>query len=355
MIVLVYLYCLFSTILYSTNSAFEYHELTTPDNVKIRVGRFCGENTISSSDKVLFILPGLVSRIERQEFLAQQLASHGYDIWVLEFRGQGESQRLVSNKQMIHVDDFGQYITDVETLASLKQFQNKQISLYAHSMGGQVALQILKKYPNKFQLAVLEAPMIRINTSPFPLFFAEPMAYIFKNWLGKSKQYCLTCSDYDPIKLNFTNNRNCRDKDLFDQYYYIPESKKEMIPSDPSWGWMYTALTTSRQLLNNLYLLKPITTKIFFATAGNDKVLDTSYDKIVVSSLTKVAHKIYREAYHSLVHDSLAIRKMFLQDISSFLQNPDQFVHETRKNAPSSNDILDWLYKFLHSWTFKLL
>lgn len=352
MIIIVYLYCSFCAILYATNPAFEYHELTTSDNVKIRAGRFCGENTAPPSNKVLFILPGLVSRIERQEFLAEQLASHGYDIWVLEFRGQGESQRLVDNKQMIHVDDFSQYIIDAETLASLEQFKDKQISLYAHSMGGQVALQILKKYPNRFQLAVLEAPMIRINTSPFPLFLAERMAYIFKNWLGKSKQYCLTCGDYDPIKLNFSNNRNCREKELFDQYYYIPESKKEMIPTDPSWGWMYTALATSRQLLNNLSLLKPIKTKIFFATAGNDKVLDTSYDSTVASSLMKVAHKVYRDAYHSLVHDSSAIRKIFLKDIASFLKNPDQFVHETRKNAPSSNGILDWLYKFLHSWTF---
>ncbi len=314
---------------------FKYYYLTTSDGVKIRVGRYCGPNAKTHNTNVLLVLPGLVSRIERQEFLATFYASSGFDVWVLDFRGQGESQRLVENKQMAHVNDFSDYIRDVEALMQMDIIRNKRMSLHGHSMGGQIALQVLCKYPHKFELAMLEAPMIQIKTS-FPFFLAEPLAYIFKNWLGKGKEYCLSNGDYNQTKESFEHNTSCRDKDFFNQYRYIPESQKEMIPRKPSWGWAYTALRTTREFLNNLNPLKKVTTKVFLASAGDDKTVDTKYDTLIVSTLPKASHRVYQNAWHWLLHDTPATRKSYLADISTFLKASEKF---TENNANKKSEL----------------
>jgi lysophospholipase len=331
--------------LYAAPAPFEYHFLTTSDGVKIRVGRFCGDSSApENSNKIMLVLPGVVSRIERHEFLAKHYASLGFGVWVLDFRGQGGSQRLVENKQMIHVDDFSDYIRDVEALALWDKFKGKHISIFGHSMGGQVALQVLRKHPKIFELAVLEAPMVRIKTAPLPFFFAEPLAYIFKNWFGQGKQYYLGYGNYDPIQESFKYNRNCRDETLFDQHYFIDESLKELIPRDPSCGWVHSALSACQMFLNDLKSLGNVTTKVFLATAGDDKVLDTRHDATIVSALQKAAHRVYAGAWHCLMHDTLAIRRAYLKDVSAFLSNPDEFIHNNKAILPNLN--LGWLEWF---------
>ena len=343
------LVCVFA-MLYAAPAPFEYHFLTASDGVKIRVGRFCGDGSApESSNKIMLVLPGLVSRIERHELLAKHYASFGLGVWVLDFRGQGGPQRLVENKQMIHIDDFSDYIRDVEALALWDKFNGKHISIFGHSMGGQVALQVLRKHPKMFELAVLEAPMVRIKTAPFPFLLAEPLAYIFKNWFGLGKQYCLGHGNYDPIQESFKYNRNCRDKALFDQHYFIHESHRELIPRSPSCGWMHAALSASRRFLNDLKPLGNVTTKVFLATAGDDKVLDTRHDSIIVSAFQKAAHHVYAGAWHCLIHDTLAIRRTYLADVAAFLSNPDLFINNHRAMQPNFNlGWIEWIKKIIN-------
>ncbi len=325
-------------------SSFEFHELEASDRVKIKAGRFCGKGAIDeSADKVMFVLPGRVSRIDRHEFLAQQFAQFGFRVWVLDFRGQGRSQRLVENLQMVHVDDFNEYIHDVEALMNWDRFTGQRKFLYGHSMGGQVALQIMRKHPNTFEAAVLEAPMVRINTAPFPYFFSESIAYFMANWLRQGKQYCLGKGDYDPVKQSFQHNRNCHDKSLFNKHFFIPESDKELVPDGPSWGWLHAAFSVTHNLLNNLAKLRAIRTKVFIATAGDDKVLDTSFDATVASALGG-AHYVYPKACHCLLHDSLSTRAAYLADVSDFLKNSNDFIGTHRAVASASAEWTLWLW-----------
>lgn len=321
----------FTILILSTISlfaSFQCQYLTTADNVKIRAGYFCGKGSVPHSTKAIIILPGMVSCMERQEFLAEQLAASGFDVWTLDFRGQGKSQRMVENKEMVHVDDFDQYITDAETLMNLKELKGKKLSLYGHSMGGQVALQLLKKHPTTFESTVLESPMIKLNTSPIPFILAKPIAYFFKTWLSRNKNFCIGRGNYDVKKESFEHNSNCRDINLFYKHRYIAESEKELIPTGPSWGWVYSALNATQSLLKDLASLKGITSKIFLATAGDDRRVNNEHDIRVASAFLNVAHRTYKNAWHCLLHDTLETRKSYVSDLTLFLKNPDAFIKD---------------------------
>lgn len=335
----------FAALYAASSPSFEFHYLNASDDVRIRVGRFCGTGTIAegNTDKVMLILPGRVSRIERHEFLAQQFAKAGFRVWVLDFRGQGESTRLVANRQMVHVDHFDEYIWDVEALIHWNRFIGQRKFLYSHSMGGQVALQVMRKHPNAFEAAILETPMLRIKTSPIPYFLAEPLAYVMKNWLGQAKKYCLGRGDYDAIKESFEHNRNCRDRELFHRYFHVPEAHKELVSIGPSWGWLHAAFTVTRNLLSNLKLLRQVRTKVFIATAGDDRVLNTNFDATVASSLGG-AHCVYPNAWHSIVHDTLDTRERYLTDVQVFLRNHEDFIVAHRPVVTVRNGWLSWLW-----------
>jgi lysophospholipase len=348
LIFLTWVFVLIFTALYAASalpSSFEFHELTTADSVRIRAGHFCGDGAIAeeSTDKVIFVLPGRVSRIERHEFLAKQFAKSGFSVWLLDFRGQGGSQGLVDNQQMVHVDNFNEYLHDVEALMHLARFAGQRKFLYGHSMGGQVALQVMQNHPSIFEAAVLEAPMLRIKTAPIPYFLSAPIAYVMTNWLGRGKQYCLGRGDYDVVKESFEHNRNCRDRDLFDQHFFIPESHKELIPDGPSWGWLHAAFSVTRNLLSALAHLRAVRTKVFIATASDDKVLDTSFDATVASTLSG-AHCVYPGAWHCLLHDTLDTRRDYLAHLSDFLSHPDDFISAHRAVAPARTGWVLWLW-----------
>lgn len=341
------LFVFFFTKLYADSAlhqSFEFHELTTADSIQIRVGRFCGDGAMAeNTDKVLFVLPGRVSRIERHEFLAQQFSKSGFGVWVLDFRGQGGSQRLVGNKQMVHVDDFNEYMYDVEALMNLHRFTGQRKFLYGHSMGGQVALQVMQKHPSVFEAAVLEAPMVCIKTAPIPYFLAEPIADVMKNWFGRGQQYCLGRGDYDIERDSFERNRNCRDRKLFNENLSISEANKNLIPNGPSWGWLCAAFSVTHNLLSTLVRLRAVRTKVFIARAGDDRVLDTRFDVAVASALGG-AHCVYPSAWHCLLHDTLDARRDYLAHVSSFLSNPDNFIDAHRAVIPARTGWILWLW-----------
>lgn len=315
-------------------SSFEFFERVTSDNVRIRVGHFIRQSTgqaapVSLSDadvpvrmdarKVMFIFPGRVSRIERHQFLAEQLASLNFDVWVLDFRGQGGSQRLVENQQMVHVDDFEHYLRDVDALVNWDRFRDTRKFGYGHSMGGQVLLRFMSLNPHFFEAAVLESPMIRIRTAPIPYWLAEPLAWLMVT-IRKGRAYCLGKTDYDPRRESHEFNRNCRDRDLFMQHFHVPETDRFLIPVGPSWGWVRAALQSMRLLLRDMPAIRAINTRVFLATAGDDRVLDVSKDLIIAQALL-AEHRIFSGAWHTLLHDTPEVRGELLGAIRTFLSS----------------------------------
>lgn len=301
---------------------FKYYKFKTEDKIRISAGRYCGTDHKPNSQNILFVFPGKVATQNWKKFIAHKLASGGFDVWVLDFRGQGKSDRLVNNKQMVHINSFDDYIKDAEALVLNAEInsQNKKKFLYAHSMGGFVALSLIKKHQNIFEAAVLESPMITICTAPIPFFLAEPFASLMVNVFGRGKNYCFDKSDYDAQKETFEQNRNSREENIFNEYLYVPEADKEITPIGPSWGWAYAALTATRKLKVDLEKLHALKTSVFIGSAGDDRVLNIEFDTQVAQAYN-AKHQRYDDSWHSLLHDSLETREKFLSDCLSFLKS----------------------------------
>ena len=92
--------------------------------------------------------------------------SAGFQVAVWDQRGHGKSFREGTDANVVHVEDFEEYVKDLHVFMEkvVKPFSaGGRLYLYAHSMGGCVGARYLEQYPADFEKAVLNAPMLALS------------------------------------------------------------------------------------------------------------------------------------------------------------------------------------------------
>lgn len=94
---------------------------------------------------MVVLFPGRTEMIEKYGRVLRDLVAAGYGAAVIDWRGQGLSDRLSDKPLLGHVDDFSQFQQDVAAYrAAIEAFApGVPIFVLAHSMGGCIALRAL--------------------------------------------------------------------------------------------------------------------------------------------------------------------------------------------------------------------
>jgi oxygen-independent coproporphyrinogen-3 oxidase len=117
------------------------YRVTTADGVELALTRFAGETT---RPVPVVLTHGTFSNARICGQLAAYLAGHGFDCWVLELRGRGESQRKISNPAF---EDFGLFDVPAALEAVRAHTGRQRLFLVGHSGGGLAFLMHLARVP----------------------------------------------------------------------------------------------------------------------------------------------------------------------------------------------------------------
>ncbi len=117
------------------------YRVTTADGVGLALTRFAGETT---RPVPVVLTHGTFSNARICGRLAAYLAGHGFDCWVLELRGRGESQRKISNPTF---EDFGLFDAPAVLEAVRAHTGRQRLFLVGHSGGGLAFLMHLARVP----------------------------------------------------------------------------------------------------------------------------------------------------------------------------------------------------------------
>ena len=117
----------------------------------------------------------------RREFMEKyretigELIERDFDVYSLDWRGQGLSSRMLANRHKGFIEDFDIYLNDLQMFVSNIVIPKAidPLIILAHSMGGHIALRFIHDHPKMVERAVLTAPMIDILTSPLSRWFAS--------------------------------------------------------------------------------------------------------------------------------------------------------------------------------------
>jgi lysophospholipase len=169
----------------------------------------------------------------------------GYSVYILDHRGQGLSDRLITKHDRGYIDEFKWMVRDLHSFVNnvVAKNQNTKLHLLSHSMGGAIAALYLETYKKNFVSAVFSAPMLKINTGKWNEVAA----------LEYSRVQCLIghCDEFaqdpvDPLTVSLENNEltysAARYKIRTDRFLEEPPGRFFA----PSYGWIKEAIAGSR-------------------------------------------------------------------------------------------------------------
>jgi len=135
--------------------------LKTRDGVSLRFARWPPP---PGRKGTVCLFPGRAEFIEKYFETVRDLRARGFAVAILDWRGQGGSERALKNPRKGYVQSFSQYQIDLETFVHEVVLPDcpPPIFAFGHSMGATVLLRAARAGLRWFDRVVLLAPMIAL-------------------------------------------------------------------------------------------------------------------------------------------------------------------------------------------------
>ena len=135
--------------------------LKTPDGVSLRYARFAPP---AGRRGTVCMFPGRTEWIEKYFETVRDLRSRGFAVAILDWRGQGLSDRALSDRLKGYVGSFSEFDIDLETFMHQMVLPDcpPPIFALAHSMGATIIIRSIARGQRWFDRVVLSAPMLGI-------------------------------------------------------------------------------------------------------------------------------------------------------------------------------------------------
>jgi len=275
----------------------------------------------------IVISQGRNESVLKYKELAFDLNRQGYDLYLIDHRGQGFSERLGGDQYRGHVEHFQDYVDDFNLyILSLDLANNYQHNyLLAHSMGGTISALYLEQYDHPFQASVLFSPMMSINLGSIPSvvaklltssgaamcsWFSDRACYVFGGQEYKRKAFIGNDLTDSEVRFNVSQNT----------FIAFPETQL----GDASMRWVAQSLSATGQAVDNADKIK---IPILLLQAGGDKVVTAAGQNQFFNNLTQCKAKQFltiANAKHEIYLEKDQSRLAALNAALKFLEASQQ-------------------------------
>ncbi|MCH8500715.1 MAG: alpha/beta fold hydrolase [Aliidiomarina sp.] len=305
----------------------EHGEFISRDGKEIHYG-LCRPN---EANAWVVISPGRVESYIKYQEVALELVAAGYAVAMIDHRGQGHSSRLTTNPQQGHVGQFIDYAEDfAEWLDHLRgHFQAQPVFLLAHSMGGAISMLYLQQVagrkgyqPSPFSKAALSAPMMGINTAPWPLWLAKPMTRSLAalNQLLSPKRYWYApgTGDYatEPFAINRLSHSEARYHWFSQMYTDLPAIKV----GGPTNHWVAEGVAAADEVVR---LAHRVEIPVLLLQGDQDIIVAAEPQKRFIDQLPNPQSRLepVAGAKHEILMETDAIRAPAIAAVMTFFQD----------------------------------
>ena len=297
---------------------------------KIRYG-FAPAQTSDKRGAMVLTL-GYGEHIDLYHEAIKRYQDMGYDVWAMDWDGQGKSGRANPDAPLKpHADGMRRHVRDLDFFVRnvVQKDRDSPLILTANSMGGHVGLLYLKEHPGVFTAAVLSAPMFdiyRVGLShPFrpvlkfifnaacKLGFAEAHAPGGQGMLEKIGRISRRLRGFPekPENVREAWNRTLREK------------HPDAALGRPTFAWLVAAYETIEVSMSRAFL-KSIRTPVLIASAEYDDLVANDSHKHAAKELPDARHVTIKGAEHGLWFEDDDRYEALWGHISDFLdaKNP---------------------------------
>jgi len=291
--------------------AHKLHFFTSFDKLKIAYRIFAVKNAKAN----LVISSGRTEGMVKYQELIYDLNRNGYSVYILDHRGQGNSQRLSKDKQLGHVVKFENYIKDLKQFVTDYVKKDKKLVLVAHSMGGAIASLYVEKYPNDFDALVLSSPMHQPELIS-PLITTTACKFVQRR-VRDIDRYIIGEKSYDKKSHIFENNLLTHSKIRYEVSKIAFDIEPGTKIGGPSVRWVGEACRASEKSVQDA---AKIEISVLLLQAQEDKIVNKKPQNIFCRSVGALCKGYQIDgANHELFVEKDIIRDKALTAILDFI------------------------------------
>lgn len=295
-----------------------WHQFKNPKGRTIRFGTVAPQSRVP--DAVVIGLQGLSEYTEKYFELANDLKSRNLSFWMMDWQGQGKSDRHLKNPQKRHSFSFDEDIADlhffineyVKHSAVHPDVGRIPLVMLGHSMGANIGLRYLYRHPDTFSCAAFTAPMLGIHAFRNMPNWLALMLSTLASGISGPRYAGFKHGDWKP------ETRGLPHMDIFSNDPVRKEIHNKWFGHDPSlrvgnvtYGWVQQALRSCAQL-HGKNVLRDIKTPCLMALAGDDKLVDNKAARLAAKRMENAKLIEIKEAKHEILMETDQVRKIFL-------------------------------------------
>ncbi len=280
------------------------------DGVRLRMAAWA-----KGEKGTVLIFPGRTEFIEKYGRTVGDFADRGYASVVIDWRGQGLSDRLVSNRKLGYVGQFTDYQLDIAAMmAEIKRLEMPEpYYLCAHSMGGTIGLRSLQ---NKLDVrrTVFSAPMWGLTIDPMWRPLVQAVAAGSKTF-GLGEEFAPGTGPLNYLQSNeYEDNVLTSSADTWAYLVAMVDAHPGLEIGGPSIHWLYEALTETRELAG----MDPPNHEILCLIGSDERVVDKRDVLDYMEKWPEGHVGIVTGARHEILMETPAIRKRSHDMIDAF-------------------------------------
>ncbi|WP_044185713.1 lysophospholipase L2 [Phytobacter massiliensis] len=297
----------------------EEAEFTGVDNIPVRFVRFHAEG----HDSVIVVCPGRIESYVKYAELAYDLFQLGYDVLIIDHRGQGRSGRMLADTHRGHVVNFSDYVDDFAAFWQQEVAPGpwRRRFILAHSMGGAIATLFLQREEHNCDAIALCAPMfgIIIHLPDWMvrhlLDWAEGHQRLRENYaIGTGRWHAL------PFSLNVLTHSRARYRRNLRFYADEPQLRV----GGPTWHWVREGILAGEQVLAGAM---QDATPMLIIQAEEERVVDNRMHDRFCEIRAAAGNPceggkplVIEGAYHEILFEEDAMRSVALNAIIDFFE-----------------------------------
>lgn len=275
------------------------------------------------STATVVISHGYAETLGRYAEVIYYFLKMGYDVYLPEHFGHGDSEAGVTDPAVVWVDDFNEYTFDfhyfIKTVVRPKN-PTQPIIGYGHSMGGAILARALEQYPGLCNAAIFSSPMFRVflvqsESLLFPLIQGLAKTSLNKSALPiETPLEHLKFKDFKPEKVAM----HSLPRALYFHDLRIHADKPARWAV--SWGWIYEAINGTHQIVKPQNVEKIQIPLMMFQSETDWFVDPRGMFQFAKTAKNLTFYKV-PGSYHEIYSETNDIMVPYFNTINQFINN----------------------------------
>ncbi len=294
----------------------------TKDGIRLRYTRWKPATKRRRGTVCLFT--GRGEFIEKYFEIIADLRRRGFSVAIMDWRGQGGSQRLLPDRFKGHVVDFSDYEEDVKSFMREIVLPDCPAPFFAlgHSMGAQIILRFAHQPNCWFDRMILTSPLLEFVNLPAPYKFIQHLteaaallgfadAYVPFGHYAKNKRIPVENKPFEGNLLTADHVRYMRGQSVL-------RSAPHLGIGSPTIGWVHAAFQSMKIFSMQSYA-ESIHVPMLIMSAGHDEVVSNQaiHEFATEARMSKLI--VMPNSKHEIMQEREILREQFWAAFDTFI------------------------------------